>query len=97
MSRLVFIIVISSLFASMARGQYNPVIRSARPGQSIGPFTVGARIFQVQSGVDAFGSKDYSTDEVRSGIQHNTVLRYGLSSLRDFTSTYYFFQPIFHP
>jgi hypothetical protein len=36
--------------------QYNETIRTGRPGEAIGPFAVGARVFQVQAGV---GYLDY--------------------------------------
>lgn len=47
-------------------GQYGETIRSGRPGQSIGPFTVGARVFQVQSGVEPSGF-DQSKTSMASG------------------------------
>lgn len=59
--------------------QYNPTIRTARPGQSIGPFTVGKNIFQVQTGVDVFGAKNESIGSELSGVLHNTVIRFGLA------------------
>lgn len=31
--------------------QFNPTIRTGRPGQSIGPYTVGREVFQVQTGM----------------------------------------------
>lgn len=37
--------------------QYNETIRTGRPGEAIGPFTVGARVFQVQAGT---GYLDYT-------------------------------------
>lgn len=38
-------------------GQYNETIRTGRPGQSIGPFTVGKSVFQNQSGIQFNGAR----------------------------------------
>lgn len=58
-------------------GQFNETIRTGRPGQSIGAFTLGKSIFQVQSGFDVFGS---DTDGLSSsGYLSNTVMRFGLT------------------
>lgn len=72
-------IVVLTFLSFFSNAQYNPIIRTARPGQSIGPFTVGKNIFQVQSGVDFFGSKNGNTGERTEGVLHNTVIRYGLA------------------
>ena len=62
-----------------ASAQFNETIRTGRPGQAIGAFTVGHGIFQVQSGFDYFRS-DHSTINFKSsGVLSNTVLRYGLT------------------
>lgn len=58
--------------------QFNETIRSGRPGQSIGPFTVGARVMQIQSGVDVYGFENEGNDLIGHGFVHNTVVRYGL-------------------
>ncbi len=58
-------------------GQFNETIRTGRPGQAIGAFTVGDKIFQIQSGFDYFGSKNNGIKN--SGFLNNTVLRYGLT------------------
>lgn len=59
-------------------GQYNETIRSGRPGQSIGPFTVGQGILQIQSGIDFYGSENKDFGYSGSGFVHNTVIRYGI-------------------
>ncbi len=71
-------LLLASIIGSLS-AQYQPTIRTARPGQSIGPFTVGKNIFQVQSGFDAFGSKNKNSGEQINGVLHNTVIRYGLA------------------
>lgn len=60
-------------------GQYNETIRSGRPGQSIGPFTVGKGIFQIQTGMDVFGYENKSAGFKGDGFLNNTVLRYGIA------------------
>ncbi len=66
------------LSVQSAFGQYNETIRSGRPGQSIGPFTVGKGILQIQSGVDFYGSENKDFGVSGSGFVHNTVVRYGI-------------------
>jgi hypothetical protein len=71
--------IASLMFTQIGFGQYNETIRSGRPGQSIGPFTVGKGIFQIQSGVDVYGFNNKTTDFEGNGFVHNTVMRYGLA------------------
>lgn len=59
--------------------QFNETIRTGRPGQAIGAFTVGQGVFQVQSGIDFFGSEDSKANLKSNGFLNNTVLRYGLT------------------
>jgi len=40
--------------------QYHETIRTGRPGEAIGPFAVGARVFQIQAGM---GYLDYMKNE----------------------------------
>lgn len=61
-----------------AYGQYNETIRSGRPGQSIGPFTVGKGILQIQSGIDFFGMENKDVGYSGNGYVYNTVVRYGI-------------------
>lgn len=63
-----------------ADGQYNETIRSGRPGQAIGPFTVGASVFQLQAGTDIGGYEvkgvnGYSGSDLAGG----SVFRYGFT------------------
>lgn len=57
-------------------GQYNETIRSGRPGQAIGPFTLGAKVLQVQSGLN-FNRINFDGTEIES-VSSNTVIRYGI-------------------
>lgn len=60
-------------------GQFNETIRTGRPGQSIGAFTVGHGILQVQSGLDWFGYRNEGTGLLGRGGLSNTVVRFGLT------------------
>ncbi|MEQ9415040.1 MAG: transporter [Cyclobacteriaceae bacterium] len=73
----VFLLISGITLSFTSYGQYNETIRSGRPGQSIGPFTVGKGIFQIQTGMDVFG---YKTPVFKGdGFLNNTVLRYGIA------------------
>ena len=74
---LSFLISFITLTSSVA--QFNETIRTGRPGQAIGAFTVGSGIFQMQSGFDYFGSKNSKADSKNNGLLNNTVMRYGLT------------------
>ena len=64
MTKKNFFVFISFIMPMIMLGQYAENIRTGRPGQSIGAFTVGEDVFQVQSGVtytnfqDALGGPD---------------------------------------
>ncbi len=60
-------------------GQFGETIRSGRPGQAIGAFTVGKSVFQLQSGV-TFSWVDF--DESNNNLHifnPNAVIRYGVA------------------
>ncbi len=71
------LVLISILPLTRIAAQFNETIRTGRPGQAIGAFTVGTGIFQLQSGFDYFGSKNNGIKN--TGFLNNTVLRYGLT------------------
>ncbi|MDH3711129.1 MAG: transporter [Cyclobacteriaceae bacterium] len=60
-------------------GQYGETIRSGRPGQAIGAFTVGKNVLQVQSGI-TFGWLEFeeSGSEINS-INPSVVIRFGIA------------------
>jgi hypothetical protein len=64
---------LSFLSGILVIGQYAETIRSGRPGQAIGAFSLGARTFQVQSGL-TYNELDHGS--IRSW---GTVIRFGLS------------------
>ena len=54
-----YCLLLIALFAwSSTFAQYGETIRSGRPGQAIGPFTAGARVLQVQYGIN-YGQAGY--------------------------------------
>lgn len=64
-----------------AFGQYNETIRTARPGQSFGPFTTGKKIFQVQTGFN-INQIRYSEENMNGkGFNYLVSLRYGITEL----------------
>lgn len=91
--------VLFILISFCASAQYHSTIRSGRPGQSIGPFTTGNNVFQVQSGI-AFqqqnvlidGNANPRIDGRLTAYSENNVIRFGLlewlevSTLFDFVS-----------
>ena len=58
-------------------GQYAENIRTGRPGQSIGAFTLGSNVFQVQSGINYNGFEDAEGIE-RSNYLFSNVVRLGI-------------------
>lgn len=71
-------------------GQFNETIRTGRPGQSIGAFTVGKNVLQFQQGVEYFSSD--GQNRTQKGFLTNNVVRFGiletveLSALVDYRS-----------
>jgi hypothetical protein len=75
------IILLQFILAIKVHAQFYETIRSGRPGQSIGAFTVGKNIFQIQSGIDHFGYNEDETQTKGNGLLINTGLRYGLTEM----------------
>lgn len=73
-SKLFFL---SFIFCFSAFAQTHETIRSARPGQSIGPYAVGTGYLQIQQGADLLSSSGTSVDT--DTTNSNTVFRLGLS------------------
>lgn len=71
----IFLIVTSNVVLA----QFNETIRTGRPGQAIGPFTVGKSVFQTQTGFDFGGSSQKHTGFSNNYLNPNTVLRFGIS------------------
>lgn len=76
MKKLVLVVICLipvSLFA-----QYSESIRTGRPGQAIGAYTVGKNVFQIQSGL-TYNMVDFSSDAEINSFVHSTVLRLGVA------------------
>lgn len=85
------------LFCSFNAGaQFNETIRSGRPGQAIGPYSVGAGVFQTQTGFDLTGFHNSRTDVTNHGITPNTVLRFGITKSFDINTAISYTNDAYH-
>ena len=75
----IFIVSLLSLFLQNAQGQFNETVRTDRPGQAIGPFSVGKLIFQTQTGIDIGGLKEKKNNFSNYSMAPSTVLRLGIT------------------
>lgn len=73
--------IFTLLAYSTAYAQYGETIRSGRPGQAIGPFTVGARVLQFQAGADyaAYKTRGFFGDTDGRTISSDLLVRYGVT------------------
>lgn len=76
--RLTIVSVIFALSYLQLTAQFSETIRSGRPGQSIGPFAVGPRVLQVQSGFNHAEMRDGNSRGQISDFE--TVIRYGITN-----------------
>lgn len=69
------------LLPVMGYAQYGESIRTARPGQAIGAFTLGKNVFQLQNGynITYLEKVNGSIDGLNEVFNQNTVLRLGLT------------------
>jgi len=72
-----FLLVCLLLFPLIAQSQYAETIRTGRPGASVGPFVLGSKVLQVQSGVN-FGDASNRNTNI-DNFHLSSVIRYGLS------------------
>ncbi len=56
--------------------QFSQSIRTARPGQAIGAYALGAKVFQIQSGL-TYNPYETGVSKIKS-TAHTTVLRFGI-------------------
>lgn len=75
----VICLIILLRFSAPGLTQFNETIRTGRPGQAIGPFSVGRYVFQSQAGFNMGGFNISNTRHRNFFIAPGTVLRYGLS------------------
>jgi hypothetical protein len=73
------LVVLFIVFGGVAHAQFYETINSGRPGQSVGAYTVGRGIFQIQSGFDSFGNTNNDAGTKNKGFLNSTGLRFGLT------------------
>ncbi|MEQ9167983.1 MAG: transporter [Fulvivirga sp.] len=71
-----------------AKAQYNETIRTARPGKSVGPFTTGKSIFQIQSGLNILTLDNDEADLYGNVVTQLNSLRYGVSERFEIRSAF---------
>jgi len=75
MKKFVFLVI--SLVPISLFAQYGESIRTGRPGQAIGAYSVGKNVFQVQSGL-TYNMVDLKSGTEINSFTHSTVLRLGI-------------------
>lgn len=58
------------------QAQFSQCIRTGRPGQAIGPYTVGKNVLQFQQGADIYSVADIKNPH--RGFVLNNIIRYGI-------------------
>ncbi|UJH90393.1 transporter [Antarcticibacterium sp. 1MA-6-2] len=71
------ILLLIIFIPSLMLGQYGETIRTGRPGQAIGAFALGSKVFQVQSGLTYNRFEDAAGNE-NSTYMNNNVFRLGI-------------------
>ncbi len=64
------------LFPYLVFGQFGESIRTGRPRQSHGPFTVGKKVFQIQTGFQYIEEQDEVSET--KVLRESTTLRFGV-------------------
>lgn len=64
------------ILSSTVHAQVSEFIRTGRPGQSFGAFTVGKNIFQLQAGLTYWNAEIDAGDQ--SGLEETFIIRYGI-------------------
>ena len=84
----ILIAIIAIVLSNGIYAQFNENIQTGRPGQAIGPLTVGRYVFQVQSGFDFGGFKEKNIDFKGNNILPNTVVRFGITRHFELNTTW---------
>ena len=92
MRKILFISLLFFLAPTLVKAQFTETIGSGRPGRSNGPFGVGKKVFQLQSGVtfntrkiEEDGTDVTSTNRI---IDQSSVFRYGLFKTTELRAAY---------
>ena len=70
--------ILMLLISHLTMAQFNETIRTARPGQAVGPFTTGKNVFQIQSGIAVGGYDHEFVNGLGDNLEHTTSLRFGI-------------------
>lgn len=81
MKNILFLAVF--LFPILLFGQFGESIRTGRPGQAIGAFSLGQRVFQLQTGY-TYNNIEDEENQLKSSIQ-SSVLRLGITERFEFS------------
>lgn len=82
-----FLLLASTLYTF---GQYGETIRTGRPGQAIGAFSVGKKVLQVQSGIYYNQISNQDIDNDINSFSNTTVIRYGITELVELSTLWGF-------
>jgi len=83
-------LLIFFFFSADLMAQYGETIRTGRPGKSIGTFSVGERVLQVQGGLEYFQSELTNAPSSRDLFQSVLVVRYGVSERIELSTAWIF-------
>lgn len=83
-----YLLLLTLLPIQATFAQYNPEIRSARPGQAVGPFTTGTNVFQIQTGITYSSTDNDNTGTTENSTEYAASLRYGLTEKFEIRSAF---------
>jgi len=89
MKKIIVAILFLFFINEQLYSQYSETIRTARPGASVGPFTTGQNIFQIQSGITRSNTDFGDNTEFNEWRQFNS-LRYGILEKVEIRSAFAF-------
>lgn len=89
LSSLIKICLLLSISPSIL-AQYGATIRTARPGNTIGAFTVGKNVFQIQSGIAYHALPNTSMDDdfTPKNFRQTNVFRFGITETVELSSVW---------
>lgn len=88
MKKILIIIGIFIGFSQISYAQYGESIRTGRPGQSVGAFSVGSKTLQLQTGLTYGYYKDEENDFENQYLSETAILRYGLNELFEISTVW---------
>ena len=72
----VVVLLLTFLWSNTTFSQFNETIRADRPGEALTPFSVGARVLQVQAGLGylKYSKLDYELSDAGTSVVGNSFL-----------------------